>query len=315
MDPIAGIKIAKDSTFAMLLEAQRRGHRLEYVTQRGLLVRDGRAFGLLAALSVRDDKSGWFTLGEPRLVALGELDLILARKDPPFDADFLHDTLVLDLAEREGARVVNRPQALRDANEKLYAQHFPGLCPPTLVARDATTLRAFVDEVGEAVLKPLDGMGGRGIFRTFKGDPNLVVIIETLTNEGQHLAMAQRYVKEITAGDKRILLIDGEPVPFALARIPQGLDFRGNMARGGKAVGQPLSARDREIAAGVASEVTKRGMVFVGLDVIGDYLTEINVTSPTGIRELDAQCGLDISSTLFDALERLCGSARNAARA
>lgn len=310
MDSIAGIRIGKDSTFAMLLEAQRRGHRLEYVTQAGLSVRDGRAFGLLSPLSVRDDKAGWFTLGEPRPVPLGELDLVLARKDPPFDADFLHDTLVLALAERDGACVVNRPQALRDANEKLYAQHFADVCPPTLVARDAASLRAFVDEVGEAVLKPLDGMGGRGIFRTFKGDPNLVVIIETLTDEGRHLAMAQKYVREITAGDKRILLIDGEPVPYALARIPQGLDFRGNMARGGKAVAQPLSDRDREIAARVAPELVRQGMTFVGLDVIGDFLTEINVTSPTGIRELDAQCGLNIASTLFDALEARCAAAR-----
>ena len=303
MDPIAAIRIGKDSTFAMLLEAQARGHRLSYATDDTLAVRDGRAWAWLRDLKVRDDKSGWYELGEPALRELAELDVLLARKDPPFDARFLHDTLVLDLAERAGVAVVNRPQALRDANEKLYAQWFPQCCPPTLVARDAALLRRFVEETGDVVLKPLDGMGGRGIFRTSPADPNLNVILETLTSEGRELAMAQRYVHEIAAGDKRILLIDGVPVPHALARIPQGNEFRGNMARGGKAVAQPLSERDRWICAQVAPELVRRGMRFVGLDVIGDFLTEINVTSPTGIREIDAQCGSNIASTLFDAIE------------
>lgn len=303
MDPIAAIKIGKDSTFAMLLEAQRRGHRLRYATDDTLAVRDGRAWAWLRDLQVRDDRAGWYELGEPELVDLGGLDFFFARKDPPFDARFLHDTLVLDLAEQAGVDVVNRPQALRDANEKLFAQQFPQCCPPTLVARDARMLRHFVEEVGEVVLKPLDGMGGRGIFRTSPADPNLNVILETLTGEGRELAMAQKYVQEITAGDKRILLVDGEPVPYALARIPQGNEFRGNMARGGKAVAQPLSERDRWICAQVAPELVRRGMRFVGLDVIGDYLTEVNVTSPTGIREIDAQCGTNIAGTLFDRLE------------
>lgn len=305
MDPIDGIKPKKDSTFAMLLEAQRRGHKIAQITQGALHVRDGVAHGAATALKVQDNYDHWFDAEPAQTGPLSRFDLILARKDPPFDTAFLHDTLVLDLAEREGVPVYNRPQGLRDANEKLYAQHFPQCCPATLVARDIASLRAFVEEVGEAVVKPLDGMAGRGIFRTFAKDPNLVVILETLTNEGQQFAMAQKYVREIVDGDKRILLIDGEPVPFALARIPQGIDFRGNMARGGKAVAKPLSERDREIAAIVAPELRRRGMVFVGLDVIGDYLTEINVTSPTGIRELDAQCGLSIASTLFDHLETL----------
>jgi glutathione synthase len=305
MDPIGAIRIHKDSTFAMLLEAQRRGHRLFQLGQGDLAVRDGAAIGRLAPLRVRDDPASWFTLGEPAWKPLAGLDVVLARKDPPFDADFLHDTLVLDLAERDGALVVNRPQALRDANEKLFAQWFPQCSPPTLVAREAAALRAFVREVGEAVVKPLDGMGGRGIFKTRGDDPNLNVILETLTHEGRELAMAQRFVPEAALGDKRILLIDGEPVPYALARIPQGTDFRGNMARGGKAVGQPLSDRDRWICEQVAPELRARGLWFVGLDVIGDYLTEINVTSPTGIRELDAQFGLNIAGLLFDRLEAL----------
>jgi glutathione synthase len=289
----------------MLLEAQRRGHRLFQLGQGDLAVRDGAAIGRLAPLRVRDDPASWFTLGEPAWKPLAGLDVVLARKDPPFDADFLHDTLVLDLAERDGALVVNRPQALRDANEKLFAQWFPQCSPPTLVAREAAALRAFVREVGEAVVKPLDGMGGRSIFKTRGDDPNLNVILETLTREGRELTMAQRFVPEAALGDKRILLIDGEPVPYALARIPQGTDFRGNMARGGKAVGQPLSDRDRWICEQVAPTLRARGLWFVGLDVIGDYLTEINVTSPTGIRELDAQFGLNIAGALFDRIEAL----------
>jgi len=305
MDPIGAIRIKKDSTFAMLLEAQRRGHRLHLLGQGDLAVRDGRAIGRCVPLRVREDPGSWFSLGEPDWHPLGRFDLLLARKDPPFDAAFLHDTLVLDLAAQQGCLVVNRPQSLRDANEKLYAQWFPQCSPPTLVARDPAALRAFVQEVGDAVVKPLDGMGGRGIFKTRAGDPNLNVILETLTHEGRELAMAQRFVPEATLGDKRILLIDGEPVPYALARVPQGTDFRGNMARGGKAVGQPLSDRDRWICEQVAPELRRRGLWFVGLDVIGDYLTEINVTSPTGIRELDAWFGISIASLLFDRLEAL----------
>ncbi len=304
MDPIGAVRVKKDSTLAMLLEAQRRGHRLWYCTQGDLALRGGEAWARLAPLSVRDDPAGWFELGPAQWRALASVDVFLARKDPPFDAQFLYDTLVLDRAEADGVLVVNRPQALRDANEKLYALHFASLCPPTRVARDMGALREFVQEVGTAVLKPLDGMGGRGVFRTFAGDPNLNVILETLTDEGRQMAMAQGYVAEAADGDKRILLIDGEPVPHALARIPQGTDFRGNMARGGKAVARPLSEGDRRICAGIGPELRRQRLMFVGIDVIGDRLTEVNVTSPTGIRELDAQCGTNIAGLLFDRIER-----------
>ncbi|MDH5833101.1 glutathione synthase [Luteimonas kalidii] len=303
MDPIESIRIAKDSTFAMLLEAQRRGHALHYVLPGGLGMDHGRAQARLAPLRVRDDSAGWFELGPASQRALGPGDLVLMRKDPPVDADYVHDTLILDAARRQGARVVNDPQGLRDMNEKLAALEFPQCCPPTVVARDAATLKAFVQVHGEAVLKPLDGMGGRSIFRVRAGEPNLNVILETLTAGGRHLAMAQRYLPEIVDGDKRILLIDGEPVDYCLARIPQGDEFRGNLAAGGRGEGRPLTERDRWIAAQVGPEVKRRGMRFVGLDVIGDWLTEVNVTSPTCIRELDAQFGINIAGLLFDALE------------
>jgi glutathione synthase len=309
MDPIASIKIAKDSTFAMLLEAQRRGHRLFYVLPGGLTLRGGVAFADIAALTVRDDKSDWFELGTASQHALTRGDVVLMRKDPPVDADYLHDTHILGFAQRAGALVVNDPQGLRDFNEKLAALEFPECCPPTLVSRSAAALKAFVAEHGDAVLKPLDGMGGRSIFRARAGDTNLNVILETLTGHGRHLAMAQRYLPEIVDGDKRILLVDGEPVDYCLARIPQGDEFRGNLATGGRGEGRPLSERDRWIAARVGPAMRERGMLFVGLDAIGDYLTEVNVTSPTCIRELDAQFGLNIAGLLFDAIEKRLAAA------
>ena len=308
MDPIESIKTAKDSSFAMLLEAQRRGHRLHYVRPGGLSVRDGRAAAQVEALRVTDDAKHWFDVRQPSRLEFGPGQAVLMRKDPPVDADYLHDTQILGLAQRQGALVVNDPQGLRDFNEKLAALLFPQCCPPTLVSRDAAALKAFVSEHGEAVLKPLDGMGGRSIFRARAGEANLNVILETLTEGGRHLAMAQRYLPEIADGDKRILLVDGEPVDYCLARIPQGDEFRGNLAAGGRGEGRPLSERDRWIAAQVGPEMKRRGMLFVGLDVIGDYLTEVNVTSPTCIRELDAQFGLNIAGTLFDRIEaRLAG--------
>ncbi|MDH5822207.1 glutathione synthase [Luteimonas sp. RD2P54] len=303
MDPIGSIKVAKDSTFAMLLAAQRRGHRLHYVLPGGLSVTAGVANARVAALTVRDDPAEWFELGDASQRTLGSGDVVLMRRDPPVDAEYIYDTQILGLAQRAGALVINDPQGLRDLNEKLAALEFPDCCPPTLVGRQAQALKAFVAEHGEAVLKPLDGMGGRSIFRVRAGDPNLNVILETLTSGGRTLAMAQRYLPEIAGGDKRILLIDGEPVPYCLARIPQGDDFRGNLAVGGRGEGRPLSERDRWIAARVGPEMRRRGMVFVGLDVIGDWLTEVNVTSPTCIRELDAQFGLDIAGDLFAAIE------------
>jgi glutathione synthase len=308
MDPIASIKPAKDSTFAMLLEAQRRGHRLHYALPGSLAVDAGTARATTALLEVRDSRAEWFSIGPaaPRPFAAG--DLVLMRKDPPVDADYLHDTQILGLAQRQGARVVNDPRGLRDLNEKLAALLFPQCCPPTLVSRDPAALKAFVNTHGEAVLKPLDGMGGRSIFRAHAGESNLNVILETLTAGGTHLAMAQRFLPEIREGDKRILLVDGEPVEYSLARIPQGDEFRGNLAAGGRGEGRPLSERDRWIAAQVGPEMRRRGMRFVGLDVIGDWLTEVNVTSPTCIRELDAQFGLNIAGQLFDALEATPGT-------
>ncbi|RFF52246.1 glutathione synthase [Xanthomonas campestris] len=303
MDPIASIKIAKDTTFAMLLEAQRRGHRLHYVRPGGLSLHEGRAVAQVAPLSVREDTSNWFTLGAFAELVFGPGQVVLMRKDPPVDAEFIYDTQVLSVAQRAGAQVVNDPQGLRDYNEKLAALLFPQCCPPTLVSRDAAALKAFVLAHGQAVLKPLDGMGGRSIFRSGTGDPNLNVILETLTDGGRKLTLAQRFIPDITAGDKRILLVDGEPVDYCLARIPQGDEFRGNLAAGGRGEGRPLSERDRWIAAQVGPEMKRRGMRFVGLDVIGDYLTEVNVTSPTCVRELDAQFGLNIAGLLFDAIE------------
>ena len=302
MDPIGAIKITKDTTFAMLLEAQRRGHRLHYVLPGGLSLRDGKAVALAAPLAVKDDKQGWFTLGEAAELPFGPGQVVLMRKDPPFDDQFLYDTQILSVAQAAGALVVNDPQGLRDYNEKLAALLFPQCCPPTLVSRDKAALKAFVAEHGEAVLKPLDGMGGRSIFRARAGDSNLNVILETLVGDG-NLALAQRFIPGISDGDKRVLLVDGVPVDYVLARIPQGDEFRGNLAAGGRGEGRPISERDRWIAAQVAPEMKRRGMLFVGLDVIGDYLTEVNVTSPTCVRELDAQFGLNIAGLLFDAIE------------
>ncbi len=308
MDSIGSIKTAKDSTFAMLLEAQRRGHRLHYVLPGGLAVAGTLAVARAAPLRVRDDPADWFDLDEPALLAFGPGQVVLMRTDPPVDANYLHDTQLLGMAQAQGALVVNDPQGLRDFNEKLAALLFPQCCPPTLVSRDNAALKAFVGEHGDAVLKPLDGMGGRSIFRARAGESNLNVILETLTDGGRHLAMAQRYLPEIADGDKRILLVDGEPVDYCLARIPQGDEFRGNLAAGGRGEGRALSERDRWIAAQVGPTMQRRGMLFVGLDVIGDYLTEVNVTSPTCIRELDAQFGLNIAASLFERIEaRLAG--------
>ena len=308
MDPIESIKPAKDSTFAMLLEAQRRGHRLHYALPGSLAVADGTAQAMTALLEVRDSKTDWYSIGPAAARPFAAGDLVLMRSDPPVDANYLHNTQILGLAQQAGALVLNDPRGLRDMNEKLAALEFPQCCPPTLVSREAAALKAFIAEHGEAVLKTLDGMGGRSIFRARHGDPNTNVILETLTEGGRHLAMAQRYLPEIVQGDKRILLIDGEPVDYCLARIPQGDEFRGNLAAGGRGEGRPLSERDRWIAAQVGPEMRRRGMRFVGLDVIGDWLTEVNVTSPTCIRELDAQFGLNIAGQLFDALEATPGT-------
>ncbi|KZC36940.1 MULTISPECIES: glutathione synthase [Rhodanobacter] len=317
MDPIGAIKTAKDTSFAMLLEAHRRGHSLHYFEQGDLALRDGEPWARIAPLEVREDPQRWFTLGPAQWRDLRELDVVLMRKDPPVDAQFIYDTMVLEAAQRGGVAVVNDPRALRDCNEKLFALAFPQCIAPTLVSRDAGELRRFTAEHGEVVLKPLDGMGGRGIFRARTGDGNLNSMLETLLGggphgEGRQFTIAQKFIPAISAGDKRVLVVDGEPVPYALARIPQGDEFRGNLAAGGRGVGVPLSERDRWIVSQVAPELRRRGLLFVGLDVIGDYLTEINVTSPTCVRELDAQFGLNIAGQLFDVIERHVTGNRNA---
>jgi glutathione synthase len=303
MDPISGIKTYKDSTFAMLLEAQRRGHQLFYMEPADLSVADGVALGHMSTLSVRDNRDDWFTLGPRENLELSGLDILLMRKDPPFNMDYVYTTYILDLAEKAGVKVVNRPNALRDANEKCFITQFPQCCVPALITRSAQEIKGFIQEHGLSVVKPLDGMGGESIFQVRPDDPNLNVILETITSADRELVMVQRYIPEITQGDKRILVVNGQPVPYALARIPGKGDFRGNLAKGGTGVGVALSDRDRWIVSQVAPELVRRGILFAGLDVIGDWLTEVNVTSPTCIRELDAQYDLNIAGNLFDALE------------
>jgi glutathione synthase len=303
MDPIAAIKVEKDSTFAMLLEGQARGWRLHYIEQRDLSLSEGRVIASARELRVEDSHERWFSFGEEILRPLADLDLVLMRKDPPFDMEYIYTTYLLELAEREGTLVANRPRALRDANEKLFTALFPQCTPETLVTRDMAALRRFITQQGEAVVKPLDGMGGTLVFRLAHGDPNTNVALETLTDHGRRFAMAQRFISEISEGDKRILLVDGEPIPYALARVPPEGESRGNLAVGGRARGVELTERDRWICAQVGPTLREMGLTFAGLDVIGDYLTEINVTSPTCIRELDRIYSLNIAAKLLDCLE------------
>jgi glutathione synthase len=305
MDPIAKIKFAKDSTLAMLLAAAARGWELTYFEQSDLFLRDGVALGRGRALKVFADPAKWFELGEPRVMPLGDFDCVFMRKDPPFDAEYIYTTYILDRAQIAGAFVANNPQGLRDMNEKVFTAWFPQCCAPTLITRAASDITAFADEHEKIVVKPLDGMGGKSIFVTYKGDKNLPVIIETLTDNGARFAIAQRYVPDIAStGDSRVLIIDGEPVPYALARIPAANDNRGNLAAGAKGVGRELNDRDRWLAAQIGPTLADHGMVLVGIDVIGGFVTEINVTSPTGIRELDTQFGLNIGAMVIDAFER-----------
>ena len=302
MDPIESITTYKDSSFAMLLEAQQRGAEIHYFLQSDLKLLGGQALGRSRRLAVRDDPESWYDLGEAETVALGDLDVILMRKDPPFDMEYVYTTYILDRARLAGSLVVNRPQALRDINEKAYTAWFPECTPLTLITRSMDELRAFLKDYEHVVVKPLEGMGGKSIFVIRKGDKNANVVFETLTDNGRRFAMAQVYVPEISAGDKRILLVDGEPVPYALARIPSADDNRGNLVMGARGVGQELSAADRRICERVGPVLRDNGVLFAGIDVIGDYLTEVNVTSPTGIRELDKQFGLNIAGLLFDAI-------------
>jgi glutathione synthase len=303
MDPIETIKPAKDSTLAILLAAQARGWQLFYTEQRHMWLRDGVAQARLAPLTVADDPSAWFSRGEAVAAALGEYDVILMRKDPPFDTEYIYSTYILDRAELQGALVVNRPQGLRDMNEKVYTAWFPECCAPTLITRDMHDMSEFLREHGKAVCKPLDGMGGKSIFVLEHGDKNRNVVFETLTGHGTRYAIVQRYLPEIvTAGDCRIILVDGEPVPFALQRMPSADDNRGNLAAGARAESRPLNDRDRWLCAQIGPKLKAAGMLFVGLDVIGDYVTEINVTSPTGIRELNKKHAVDIGGMLIDAI-------------
>jgi glutathione synthase len=305
MDPIAGINIKKDSTFAMLLEAQRRGHELLYMEPADLLVRDGEPLAAMRTVSVQDDPGHWFDLEPAGVQPLAGLDIILMRRDPPFDLDYIDLTYILELAEQAGALVINRPGALRDANEKFFITQFPQCCVPMVITRNIADVRAFVEQHGRSVVKPLDGMGGDSVFQLRPGDANNNVILETITHKGSRLVMAQRYIEEISAGDRRILMINGEPVPYALARFPGAGDFRGNLAKGGSGRGEPLKERDYWICSQVGPELKRRGILFAGLDVIGDWLSEVNVTSPTCIRELDAGFGLNIAGDMFEAAEQL----------
>ena len=305
MDPIGAINYAKDSTLALLLAAQARGFALAYLEMQDLLLRDGVPFGRLRALTVKADPKGWFSLGEAVLEPLSALDCLLMRKDPPFDMEYIYSTYILDRAQEQGAMVVNEPQGLRDMNEKAYTAWFPQCCAPTLITRSLADMDAFLHEHGKIVCKPLDGMGGRSIFVTDVTDKNRLVIFETLTAHGSRFAMAQRYLPQIVdSGDSRVLLVDGEPMPYALARMPSADDHRGNLAAGALGVGRPLNDRDRWLAAQIGPALARRGMLFVGLDVIGGYVTEINVTSPTGIRELDKQFHIKIGDLLMQAIER-----------
>ena len=305
MDPIEDIKPAKDTTLALMLAAQRRGWDLAYLEMRHLWLRDGVAMGRAHPVTVRDDHADWFSLGEPAAVPLGSFSAILMRKDPPFDTEYIYATYILERAELQGALVANRPQGLRDMNEKVFTAWFPECCAPTLITRDMSDMHAFLREHGRIVCKPLHGMGGRSIFVVDLDDKNANVVFETLTDYGQRYAIVQRYIPDIVAtGDARVILVDGEPVPYALARIPSAADNRGNLAAGARGVGRPLDERDRWLAGRIGPVLRERGMLFVGLDVIGGFVTEINVTSPTGVRELDLQFGLDIGDQLMDALAR-----------
>lgn len=302
MDPIERISYKKDSSMAMLWAAKARGWTLHYFEMQDLYQVDGEARGRGRQLDVFQDPERWFAFGEEVDLPLRELDVILMRKDPPFDNEFVYATYLLEQAERGGTLVVNRPASLRDCNEKFFATLFPELAPPTLVSRRADIIREFARTHGDVILKPLDGMGGSSVFRHREGDPNLSVILETLTAHGTQQIIAQRYLPDIKDGDKRILMINGEPVDYCLARIPAQGETRGNLAAGGRGVAQPLSPRDREIAATVGPELRKRGLLFVGLDVIGEHLTEINVTSPTCIREIDAAYDTRIAERLMDVI-------------
>lgn len=307
MDPIESITPYKDSSLAMLLEAERREAEIHYFRQSDLKIISGTALGRSQRLNVEDDRTSWWRFGDEQEIELGDLDVILMRKDPPFDMEYIYTTYILDRAKQAGALIMNDPQALRNMNEKVFTAWFPDCAPTTLITRSMDEMRGFLTEHGHVVIKPLEGMGGRSIFVIKDGDKNANVVFETLTDYGQRFAMAQTYIPEISLGDKRILLMDGEPVPYALARIPSADDHRGNLVMGAVGKGQDLSDRDREICARVGPVLKENGVIFAGIDVIGDYLTEVNVTSPTGMREIDQQYGINTAGLMFDAIERRLG--------
>jgi glutathione synthase len=303
MDPIASINFEKDTTLALLLAAQKHGYEIFYMEQADLYLDNSEPYAKMGRLKVYDHPEKWFDLEKSSPQHLSQLDVILMRKDPPFDSEFIYSTYILEAAERLGTLIVNRPQSLRDCNEKVFATHFPQCTPPLIVSRDQALLSAFLEDHEEAVYKPLDGMGGTSIFRVKRGDQNLNVILETLTADGKNTIMAQKYLPEITSGDKRILVVDGVVIPYCLARIPPKGEFRGNLAVGGTGLVKPLSERDLWIAEQVSPVLKEKGLIFVGLDVIGDYLTEINVTSPTCVREIDKLHNTAIGETLMEAIE------------
>ena len=323
MDPVESLNLKKDSTLAMIRSAQMRGWSIDYLTLPDMAIEEGVVVGHTRSLALTrpfvdsmdpaDGADGYFELGDEKVEPLADFDVVMMRKDPPFDMEYIYATYLLERAEEAGAHVVNRPQSLRDCNEKLFATRFPQCTPPLVVSRREDILSDFHRLHDDVIFKKLDGMGGMSIFRVRENDPNLRVVIETLTENGQRQIMAQRFIPEIVDGDKRILMIDGEPLPYALARIPMQGETRGNLAAGGTGVGQPLSERDRYIAAEIGDELRARGLTFVGIDVIGDYLTEINVTCPTCIRELDQQFDLDIAGQLLDSIEATLASRAGAA--
>ncbi|MCC6532267.1 MAG: glutathione synthase [Burkholderiales bacterium] len=307
LDPLDSIKTYKDSSFAMMREAAARGHRLYAIMQEDVMWRGGDVLAFARELALTSDPYHWYEASQATESSLAAFDAVVMRKDPPFDMEYVYSTYLLELAQRQGARVFNHPKAIRDNNEKMAIARFAQFTAPTIVTRQESQVRAFLAEHGDIILKPLDGMGGTSIFRLHRTDPNIGVVIETLTHYGRRTIMAQRYIPEIVRGDKRVLIIDGKPVPYSLARIPKEGETRGNLAAGGRGVAQPLSPRDGEIAATIGPILAAEGLLLIGLDVIGDYLTEVNVTSPTCFQEITEQTGFNVAGMMIDALERQAG--------
>ena len=305
MDPIESINFKKDSTLAMMLEAQSRKHQLFYMTPDSLYINEKGAFAIAKTLQVKNDPTGWFDFKEEKQIKLSELDVILMRQDPPFNSNYIYNTYVLESAEKEGVLVVNKPSSLRDCNEKVFATEFPECCTPFLVTSDLNLLKSFIEDHRDTVIKPLDGMGGSSIFRLRYSDPNLNVILETITESFTTKVMIQTYIPEITDGDKRILLINGNPMDAAVARVPAEGELRGNLAAGASAVARSLTEKDLWICKQVGPKLKDLGLVLVGLDIIGDYLTEINVTSPTCFREYESLCDIDVAHSFIEEVEGL----------